>query len=796
MSPFLPRIDNEKQFSLIRNKLFGQSTTLQIPATIDTTTVNINHYSKTPTTLQLTTSTARMQNHNIPYQQKLIIHYKHEKRFHSLKRDLHRIHDTIFNNTPVQDQKLIAGNKIRTAANSFLHKARQQLKLHSKQTIKNNKILHQLKKDKSIVITKADKGQAVVVMNRKEYTEKMMKILDDPKKFKLIDEDPTIKQEEKVVRKLRQLLERKFISEEEFKRYRPTGSQPSRLYGLPKIHKDTIPLRPILSASGSFNYGISKLLLERLSSLQEHPTVIKDPFEFLNELHSLDIYMNEHLIISFDVVNLFTEISLKQTTEIILNEIYGTMCECMKVKKKLSYDDSCSNCQDKINLKWLLDTATSETHFLFEGNVYQQEDGVSMGSCLGPFYANMCLNDLIKEKLIQLKQAGVIYFKRYVDDTFTIIKKDADLKKILNILNSYHPNIQFTKEEEKNNSLAFLDIFITRRMTKMNTWFSTTIHRKDTFTGLILKYSSFVPFSYKRSAISSMIYRATKICSTYPLMHTELDTIKEIALGNGYPLPFIEKLIRKTLDRHYEMTNKQTSTKMETTSSKQSEKLKRSPLLVDIPYVGRPTISLGKILIGISKQFRPDIVLQPVQRSLRSIRTFFPRKCPLPKELQSGIVYNIQCNDCDATYIGKMWRQATVRHAEHGAPSRPVLSRRILPSTQPPTNTSIDPLRRSSRIKRRAIDHKLKQLEQGKTSNTTTPIDSAIYDHQQQTGHLIDWNNSKILRKDNQHYRLSIRETLAIQHHQPSLNKTVQSVPLVIFPTGLKTKTTKVKMKH
>ena len=124
-SPYLPHINNEEQFSLIRNKLFGQSITLQISAaTIDTTTVDINNYSTTPTILQLTASTAPMRNHNKPYQEKMIIHYKHEKRFHSFKRDLHQIHDTIFHNTPVQDLKLIVGNRNRRDARHELIRKR------------------------------------------------------------------------------------------------------------------------------------------------------------------------------------------------------------------------------------------------------------------------------------------------------------------------------------------------------------------------------------------------------------------------------------------------------------------------------------------------------------------------------------------------------------------------------------------------------------------------------------------------------------------------------------------------
>ena len=123
-SSCLPHIDNEKQFSLIRNKLLGQSTGLQIPATTNPTTISISTFSTTPVTLELTTSIVAIANHNKSYQQKLIIHYKHEKRFHSFKRDLHQVHDSIFHNTPVQDLRLIVGNRNRRDARHELIRKR------------------------------------------------------------------------------------------------------------------------------------------------------------------------------------------------------------------------------------------------------------------------------------------------------------------------------------------------------------------------------------------------------------------------------------------------------------------------------------------------------------------------------------------------------------------------------------------------------------------------------------------------------------------------------------------------
>ena len=54
------------------------------------------------------------------YENKLIIHYTHEKRFRSVKRDLHQVYDSIFHNTPAMFTKLIVGNRNRRDTRSEL----------------------------------------------------------------------------------------------------------------------------------------------------------------------------------------------------------------------------------------------------------------------------------------------------------------------------------------------------------------------------------------------------------------------------------------------------------------------------------------------------------------------------------------------------------------------------------------------------------------------------------------------------------------------------------------------------
>ena len=104
----------------------------------------------------------------------------------------------------------------------------------------------------------------------------------------------------------------------------------------------------------------------------------------------------------------------------------------------------------------LLNAATKNQLFQFNGNLYEQTDGVAVGSPLGPLLGNgfMCS---IEDKL---DQDGKLpsYYRRYVDDTFTTMPDIASAEIFLDTLNHCHPSAKFTVEVERNASAFYVNI--------------------------------------------------------------------------------------------------------------------------------------------------------------------------------------------------------------------------------------------------------------------------------------------------------------------------------------------------
>jgi hypothetical protein len=133
----------------------------------------------------------------------------------------------------LSSSQLQAASPLRSIANTVRRTAQVELKQVGKEHRRTFQVLRSLANDRSIMITKPDKGRGVVVMDRIDYLRKMYTIIDDPATFRAIDTDPTMMNEDRLVNIQRDFKKEEFISEADYSLARPVGAMPARLYGLP-----------------------------------------------------------------------------------------------------------------------------------------------------------------------------------------------------------------------------------------------------------------------------------------------------------------------------------------------------------------------------------------------------------------------------------------------------------------------------------------------------------------------------------------------------------------------------------
>ena len=122
------------------------------------------------------------------------------------------------------------------------------------------KALKQLKTDKDLMVLTAFKGVAMVVIDRQEYIQKARALLEDTNTYRPIPSDPITKLKNKLVNILKKMKKEGNMDENTYRRVYPTGASAPKFFGLPKIHKKDVPLRPIVSSIGSVTYGVAKEL--------------------------------------------------------------------------------------------------------------------------------------------------------------------------------------------------------------------------------------------------------------------------------------------------------------------------------------------------------------------------------------------------------------------------------------------------------------------------------------------------------------------------------------------------------
>ena len=182
--------------------------------------------------------------------------------------------------------------------------------------------------------------------------------------YKKITKDPL----KKVVRDVTLAIKKSSLDEETKKKLTPKNVIMPRIYGLPKIHKSGIPLRPIVHIIESPTYDLAKHLAKTLKPLVGKSfSFSKDSSQLVGRMKDWKVDENA-LLTSFDVVSLYKKIPIDDGVEVI---------------KKVSNPE----------IAHLVEMYLRSTYFCFQGEIYEETEGVAMGSPLSPIVANIFMED-------------------------------------------------------------------------------------------------------------------------------------------------------------------------------------------------------------------------------------------------------------------------------------------------------------------------------------------------------------------------------------------------------------------
>jgi hypothetical protein len=614
----------------------------------------------------------------------------------------------------MENSRTVFKNQLRTIASKYFYNFKPHQVSNPLFSRKDFKILKNLSNDGSIYITRPDKGAGVVILNREDYVKKVEDIINDRTKFKKMESEEkklVVKLEDKLNNVLRTLKKANCITEIFYSKCFSSGSQIGSLYGLPKIHKSKCPIRPIVSAFKSHNFNLGKQLLPLISHLSTNTYSLQNSYDFSTTIQNIP-EASKLFMCSLDIQSLYTNVPVKETIEIILSKLYDN--------NSIALYEGFSEQQ----FKKLLELSLQDTYFRFNKLLYNQTEGLAMGSALSPVVANIFLTDFERKHLdtcpIEFKP---LFYRRYLDDTFILFKSELQSVNFFQYFNSRHPQICFTKEDEQENKLSFLDVTVTRTGNSFN----TSVFRKDTFTGLGTNYFSNIYHRYKISSFYTLIHRAFLISSSFASFHNEISFLRSFAQNNCFPIKTFNFLVKRFLDNRY-------SNRLPILTASKDR------IYLQLPFIGSKTTKMKNELQLLLTRFFPQCHPFFYFRSSCKIGSFFPRGDQPEVPMRSHVVYKYTCDCCQQSYIGSTMLQMFVRTSRHQG--------------------------RSFRT----------------GALTSKPENSSIRDHSLKYDHPLKSSNFNIIGNVNDKFDLRVLESIHIHQFHPQMNDNQSAVPLHIVP--------------
>ena len=166
------------------------------------------------------------------------------------------------------------------------------------------------------------------------------------------------------------------ISQQQYWHLYPTSEDVPKFYGLPKIHKQGTPLRPIISGIGTITYNTAKFCAKIISPLVGKSDYhIKNTQDLVQKVQNLKLDDDDEMV-SYDVTALFTSVPVEAALTVIHERLLTDTT--LHERTDLNPDQ----------ITELLRFVLTASYCTFQNVFYRQCHGASMGSPCSPLTAD------------------------------------------------------------------------------------------------------------------------------------------------------------------------------------------------------------------------------------------------------------------------------------------------------------------------------------------------------------------------------------------------------------------------
>jgi hypothetical protein len=307
-------------------------------------------------------------------------------------------------------------------------------------------------------------------------------------------------------------------------------------YGIPKIHKTPVKMRPIIPCHSAIQNPAAKYVSKKLKPIiQSAPAIIHGTKDLAQKLSKVSIDKSRRwYIITGDVVAFYPNIPIEHCLDVV-SELYSEFYRGGRMptdRDELREDEFFLRC---------LRLGNTNLVTRFQDMFYLQKRGLAMGVADSPDLANL-YGWFFERKVGIMENINVPYYGRYIDDCFAIVYASSELEALLTV-----QCIEFdecTIEWNVGTASPFLDMMIFQ---DENNCLQYMPYRKSGSHQERIPWISHHPLDVKRGTFIGEMSRLATLSSQFEYYRDAMKTLAELYIVRGYPSDLVYKWLRENI---------------------------------------------------------------------------------------------------------------------------------------------------------------------------------------------------------------------------------------------------------
>ena len=404
------------------------------------------------------------------------------------------------------------------------------------------------------IITGTDKNLGIAVSKRDWIIEKSQDILNDVNNYRRLEHHEAIRilnSKCEAMEVLTDLASRQIDHFEgnvsDFMRSliteRGKEHHIPQFYGIPKIHKQPVKMRPIIPCHSAIMNPAAKYVSKKLKPLiKAAPTIIHGTKDLAQKLSALSLDTSRNwYIVTGDVVAYYPNIPLQHCMDIVYDQY-------LEFHWAVRDHDDLRNRHMQDFFKACMEVGNTRLLTQFQNQVYEQLNGLAMGVACSPDLANL-YGAYFENKCKVLEHNDIYYYGRYIDDCLAIVYAESE-QHAITILSDLiqFDNCVITWDCNERHA-PFLDMMLYKD--EDNT-LQHMPYRKTGNHQERIPWISAHPYDVKRGTFLGEMSRLATLSSTLEHYLAAMRSLVALYIRRGYPADDVHKWLYANLSKRWE----------------------------------------------------------------------------------------------------------------------------------------------------------------------------------------------------------------------------------------------------